>query len=133
MARDRQQGVPGHRLVAFDRVPEATARGFELADSGKSTLQSILENLRDAAVHFGKRFANPAHVQPELIKLLAELGIDDPLPGRAVSNAMKDAVAAAPGALAAAPEAAGVRVWQITSRKWRPRAGRSPAGRVLGC
>jgi len=87
-----------------------------LADSGKSTLQSILENLRDAAVHFGKRFANPAHVQPELIKLLAELGIDDPLPGRAVSNAMKDAVAAAPRALAAAPEAAGVRVWQITSR-----------------
>ena len=92
-----------------------------MADSGKSTLQSILENLRDAAVHFGERFANPAHVQPELIKLLAEPGIDDPLPGRAVSNAMKDAVAA----LAAAPEAAGVRVWAIMSRaRAQGRAGR---------
>ena len=30
------------------------------------------------------------------------------------------------GRLAAAPEAAGVRVWQITSREWSPRAGRSP-------
>jgi len=38
----------------------------------------------------------------------------------------QEAVAAAPGALAAAPEAAGVRVWQITSREWSPRAGRSP-------
>ena len=65
-----------------------------MAGGDKSTLQGILENLRDAAVHFGERFANPAQIQPELIKLLAELGIDDPLPGRAVSNAMKDAAGA---------------------------------------
>lgn len=62
-----------------------------MADAGKSTLQGILENLRDAAVGFGERFANPANIQLELIKLLADLGIDDPLPGRAVSNAMGDA------------------------------------------
>ena len=61
-----------------------------MADAGKSTLQSILENLRDAAVGFGERFANPANIQPELTRLLADLGIDDPLPGRAVSNAMRD-------------------------------------------
>jgi len=65
-----------------------------VADAGKSTLQSILENLRDAAVGFGERFANPANIQPELTKLLADLGIDDPLPGRAVSNAMRDAATA---------------------------------------
>jgi len=65
-----------------------------VADAGKSTLQSILENLRDAAVDFGDRFSRPAQIQPELIKLLADLGIDDPLPGRAVSNAMRDAAAA---------------------------------------
>lgn len=65
-----------------------------MADAGKSTLQSILENLRDAAVGFGDRFSNPAQIQPELIKLLADLGIDDPLPGRAVSNAMRDAATA---------------------------------------
>lgn len=58
-----------------------------------STLESILRNVRDAAVHFGERFANPAQAPAELTKLLAELGIDDPLPGRAVSNAMKDAAA----------------------------------------
>jgi hypothetical protein len=65
-----------------------------LADAGKSTLQSILENLRDAAVGFGERFANPANIQPELTRLLADLGIDDPLPGRAVSSAMRDAATA---------------------------------------
>ena len=65
-----------------------------MADAGKSTLQSILENLRDAAVGFGERFANPANIQPELTRLLADLGIDDPLPGRAVSSAMRDAATA---------------------------------------
>jgi hypothetical protein len=65
-----------------------------LADAGRSTLQCILENLRDAAVGFGERFTNPANIQPELTRLLAELGIDDPLPGRAVSNAMRDAATA---------------------------------------
>jgi len=65
-----------------------------VADTGKSTLQSILENLRDAAVGFGERFANPANIQSELTNLLADLGIDDPLPGRAVSNAMRDAATA---------------------------------------
>jgi len=30
-----------------------------------------------------------------------------------------------PSAVAASPEAAGVRIWQIASRAWRPRAGRS--------
>ena len=65
-----------------------------MADAGKSTLQSILENLRDAAVGFGERFANPANIQSELTNLLADLGIDDPLPGRAVSNAMRDAATA---------------------------------------
>ena len=65
-----------------------------MANAGKSTLQSILENLRDAAVGFGERFANPANIQPELTRLLADLGIDDPLPGRAVSNAMRDAATA---------------------------------------
>ena len=57
------------------------------------TLEDILRNLRDAAVRFGERFSNPAQVPTELTKLLAELGIDDPLPGRAVSNAMNDAAA----------------------------------------
>ena len=51
-----------------------------MADAGKSTLQSILENLRDAAVGFGERFANPANIQSELTNLLADLGIDDPCP-----------------------------------------------------
>ena len=68
--------------------------GAILADAGKSTLQSILENLRDAVVGFGERFANPANIQSELTKLLADLGIDDPLPGRAVSNSMRDAATA---------------------------------------
>jgi hypothetical protein len=65
-----------------------------VADAGESTLQSILQNLRNAAVSFGERFASPAQVQPELIKLLADLGIADPTPGRAVSGAMKDAATA---------------------------------------
>lgn len=63
-----------------------------MAAEGKSTLQSILENLRNAAVDFGERFSNPAQIQPELIKLLADLGIDNP--GSAVSNAMRDAATA---------------------------------------
>ncbi len=63
-----------------------------MAAEGKSTLQSILENLRNAAVGFGERFSNPAQIQPELIKLLADLGIGDP--GGAVSTAMRDAATA---------------------------------------
>jgi hypothetical protein len=55
----------------------------------KSTLQSILENVRDAAVTFGRRFSPAANIRPELIKLLAELGINDP------AHSVSDALAAA--------------------------------------
>ena len=58
---------------------------------GKSTLQSILENVRDAAVGFGRRFSPPASIRPELTKLLAELGINDP--AHSVSDALAGAAA----------------------------------------
>lgn len=60
-----------------------------MADVQNSTLGTALQNLRDAAVRFGERFSDPVRVQPELVKLLAELGIADP--DQEVSNAMKDA------------------------------------------
>jgi len=59
--------------------------------TGKSTLQSIVENTRDAAVTFGRRFSPPANIRPELIKLLAELGINDP--AHSVSDALAEAAA----------------------------------------
>lgn len=53
----------------------------------KSTLQTIVENARDAAVQFGQRFQPPAaNIVGEVKKLLAELGIADPQ--SSVSNAM---------------------------------------------
>ena len=55
----------------------------------KSTLQSILENVRDAAVGFGRRFSPAANIRPELKKLLAELGINDP--AHSVSDALAGA------------------------------------------
>ena len=57
----------------------------------KSTLQSILENIRDAAIAFGHRFAPAGNIPGELEKLLAELGINDP--GRSVSSALAGAAA----------------------------------------
>jgi len=57
----------------------------------KSTLQSILENVRDAAVGFGRRFAPASNIRPELTKLLAELGINDP--AHSVSDALASAAA----------------------------------------
>jgi hypothetical protein len=72
----------------------ANGRGGAMADAGKSTLQRLLENPRNAAVGFCERFSNPANIQSELTKLLADLGIDDPLPGHAVSNAIRDAATA---------------------------------------
>jgi hypothetical protein len=63
-----------------------------VADTGKSTLQTILENIRDAGVSFGKRFTPPpANVLAEVRKLLAELGIDDP--GGSVSSALESVAA----------------------------------------
>ena len=55
----------------------------------KSTLLSIVENMRDAGVHFGKRFAPPANVPTAVQSLLRELGINDP--GQSVSNALATA------------------------------------------
>lgn len=56
----------------------------------KSTLLSIVENMRDAGVHFGQRFTPPAaHVLTEVQALLRELGINDP--GQSVSTALATA------------------------------------------
>jgi hypothetical protein len=44
----------------------------------KSFLQTILENVRDAAVKFAKPYQTPGNIPTELEKLLVELGIDDP-------------------------------------------------------
>lgn len=63
-----------------------------MADGEKSTVQSLLENVRDAGVGFGHRFAPPANVPTELKKLLAELGIADP--ASSVSNALASAATA---------------------------------------
>src|SRR5262249_8014262 len=57
--------------------PLGQTRGAPVAND-KSTLQSILENVRDAGVAFGRRFAPPADRRPEVTKLLSELGIADP-------------------------------------------------------
>ena len=57
-----------------------------------STLLTIVENTRDAAVTFGRRFSPAANIRPELIKLLAELGINDP--AHSVSDALAGAAAA---------------------------------------
>ena len=52
-----------------------------------STLLTIVQNMREAGVAFGHRFAPPAaHVHSELVTLLGELGIDDP--GESVSTAL---------------------------------------------
>lgn len=63
-----------------------------MANGGKSTLQSILENVRDAGVAFGRRFAPPADRRTEVKRLLAELGIADP--EAPVLNALTTAAAA---------------------------------------
>ena len=63
-----------------------------MAGDGKSTLQSILENVRDAGVAFGRRFAPPADIRTALKKLLAELGIAEP--DTPVLNALGAAAAA---------------------------------------
>lgn len=52
----------------------------------------MLENVRDAGVGFGRRFAPPANVPTELKKLLAELGFNDP--ASSVSNALAGAATA---------------------------------------
>jgi hypothetical protein len=48
------------------------------ANDNKSTLQSILENLRDAAVRFTEPFKTPGKVPTALKDLLAKLGIANP-------------------------------------------------------
>lgn len=59
-----------------------------MAGDGKSTLQTIIENTRDAGVAFGRRFAPPAdNIRRELGKLLGELGIADPQ--RSVTDALE--------------------------------------------
>lgn len=59
-----------------------------MAGDGKSTLQTILENTRDAGVAFGRRFTPPAgHIRTELGTLLGELGIADPQ--RSVTDALE--------------------------------------------
>ena len=56
----------------------------------RSTLLSIVENMRAAGVAFGKRFTPPAeHVLTEVRALLHELGINDP--DRSVSAALATA------------------------------------------
>jgi len=57
-----------------------------MAGADKSTIQTILENVRDAGVKFGHRFLPPADERAELTKLLAELGIADP--ASSVTNAL---------------------------------------------
>lgn len=44
----------------------------------KSTLQTILINVRDAALRFANPYKNPQNIPGEVTKLLAELGIADP-------------------------------------------------------
>ena len=63
-----------------------------LMAEGKSTLQSILSNVRDAAVQFAKPYQTPANIPGELTKLLAQLGIADPAgPVRAnLENAVRN-------------------------------------------
>ena len=68
-----------------------------MAASGPSSLQSILENLRDFAIHFAQPFRTPANIPGALKKLLADLGINDP--GQSVSNGLT-ATATAWGAIA---------------------------------
>jgi hypothetical protein len=63
-----------------------------MAGETKSTLQTILENVRDAGVAFGNRFADPGQVPTELKRLLADLGIADPL--GSVSSALAVAATA---------------------------------------
>jgi hypothetical protein len=58
----------------------------------KSTIQVIMENVRDAGVNFGKRFTPPsANVLAEVRKLLTELGIKDP--DGSVSSALEGVAA----------------------------------------
>lgn len=49
-----------------------------MAGDGKGTLQLIIENVRDAGVAFGRRFAPPANVRDALKLLLADLGVKNP-------------------------------------------------------
>jgi hypothetical protein len=51
---------------------------LKVADNNPSTLQSILENLRDFAVAFAKPYQTPANIPGALKRLLADLGINDP-------------------------------------------------------
>jgi hypothetical protein len=48
-----------------------------MADTNKNFLQTVLENVRDAAVNFAKPYQNPPGIPAELKRLLKELGIDD--------------------------------------------------------
>jgi hypothetical protein len=57
----------------------------------KFTVAALVSNVRDAAVAFGHRFTPPSNIAPELKKLLAELGINDP--GHSVSTALASAAA----------------------------------------
>ena len=63
-----------------------------MAADGKSTLVTIVENVRDAGILFGRRFAPPADIPTALKKLLADLGIADPQ--GSVSNELASAAAA---------------------------------------
>ncbi len=56
----------------------------------RSTLQSILINLRDAAVDFSKPYQTPATIPAALRELLKQLGIADP--GAAVMTNLENAV-----------------------------------------
>jgi hypothetical protein len=56
----------------------------------RSSLQSILINLRDAAVQFATPYKNPASIPSALAALLAQLGIADP--GAAVRAQLENAV-----------------------------------------
>lgn len=49
-----------------------------MASNGQSSLQSILENLRDFAVGFGKPYQVPENIPTALNELLATLGIANP-------------------------------------------------------
>ncbi len=50
-----------------------------MASGEKSTIQTILENVRGAGVAFGHRFAPPADERAAITDLLKQLGINDPL------------------------------------------------------
>jgi hypothetical protein len=79
-SKARFQSKPSLTLAQFPGGPLAE----------RSTLQSILINLRDAAVNFSKPYQTPATIPAAIRDLLKQLGIADP--GAAVMAQLENAV-----------------------------------------